>query len=187
MKSYCLRGHKIFKLHLLFIATIIAFILSANISYADIVVELVHVDTTQYPTIQAYVTVVDENGDLIADLTESNFSIFEDGNAQTTESATLFPPPIDPIAVALPLDHSGSMVEANAIENIKTAALLFIDLLRADYEDACEIIKFDWWIVVEQEFTTDKEALVAAVEKEWTTDWTGTKLYDAVYKALEDT
>ena len=63
MKSYCLRQHKILKLHLLFI-TIVVFLLSANVSYGDIFVELVHVDTTQYPTIQAYVIVTDENGNL---------------------------------------------------------------------------------------------------------------------------
>ncbi|KPJ65504.1 hypothetical protein AMJ44_10015 [candidate division WOR-1 bacterium DG_54_3] len=186
MKSYCLRQHKILKLHLLFI-TIVVFLLSANVSYGDIFVELVHVDTTQYPTIQAYVTVTDENGDLITDLTESNFSISEDGNAQPVESATLFPPPIDPIAVALPLDYSDSMVEANAIEDMKTAALLFIDLLRDDFDDACEIIKFSTIVKVEQPFTTDKDDLRDAVERPWTEDPNGTMLYDAVYNAIEDT
>ena len=188
MKSYYLRKHKILKLHLLFIATIIAFILSANISYGGIFVELVHVDTTQYPIIRAYVRVIDdENGVPITDLTISNFSIFEDENPQTTNDATLFPPPTDPVAVALPLDYSGSMERANAIEDLKTAALLFIDLLRDDFEDACEVIKFDWWVVVEQVFTTNKDDLRAAVVSPWTTEWTGTKLYDAVYKAIEDT
>ncbi len=187
MRSYGLRQHKILRLSFLFITTIIAFIFLANVSYGNIFVELVHVDTTQYPTIKAYVRVIDGNGNVITDLTVSNFSIFEDGNAQTPKSATLFPPPIDPVAVALPLDHSGSMVDTNAIEDMKTATLLFIDQLRTDYDDACEIIRFDWKISVEQAFTTDKELLRDAVQSPWTTDWNGTKLYDTVYKAIEDT
>ena len=134
---------KALKLRMLFAATMIALVLSANIGHCDIVVDLVYVDTTEYPTIRAYVKIIDENGNVVKDLDKSNFSIFEDGNAQTPKSATLFPPPIDPVVVALPLDHSGSMVDANAIEDIKTATLLFIDQLRTDYDDACEIIKFD--------------------------------------------
>ena len=187
MKSYCFRQHKVLKSHLLFIATIIVFILSANISYGGIVVELLYVETAQYPTINAYVTVVDENGDPITDLTSSNFSIFEDENAQTVKSVAYIPPSLEPVAVALPLDNSGSMVDANAINDMKAAALLLIDQLRTDPEDACEILKFDWKIVVEQVFTTDKVLLGQAVEKPWTTDRHGTKLYDAVYKAIEDT
>jgi VWFA-related protein len=185
MKTYFLCKQKIVKLYFLFIATIIA-IFSVNISYAGIVVELIHVETAQYPTIQAYVTVMDENGDPITDLTESNFSILEDGNAQTPESAILFPPPIDPVAVAQALDHSSSMVDANAIEDMKTAALILIDQLRTDYDDACEIIKFDTIISVEQAFTTDKDLLRDAVERPWT-GYRSTRMYDAVYKAIEDT
>lgn len=186
MKSYCSRQHKILKLHLVFMA-IVAFILSANMSYGDVYVELMHVDTTQYPTIMAYLTVTDENGDLIADLTTSNFSIFEDENERTPESATLLQSPADPVAVALSLDYSGSMVEPNAIEDMQTAALLFINQLRAGYDDACEIIKFDWSISVEQAFTTDKGLLRDAVNRSWSIDWTGTKIYDAAYKAVQDT
>ncbi len=92
MKSYCFRHHNILKLHFLFIATIIALIFSVNVSYGAIVVDLVHVETGRYPEIQAYVTVVDGNGDPITSLTASNFSILADGNAKTAKSVTYFPP-----------------------------------------------------------------------------------------------
>ncbi|MFX0200434.1 MAG: VWA domain-containing protein, partial [Candidatus Hodarchaeota archaeon] len=188
MKSYFLHQHRILKLHLLFVTAVIAFALLANISYGAIVVDLVHVETSQYPTIQVYVTVVDETtGDPIPDLTEDNFSIFEDEKEQIVKSATFIGEPAGPVAIAQALDYSGSMEKKNGIPTMETGALLLIDQLRVEPPDACEILKFDLDVVVEQPFTTNKTLLIAAVNKDWFTEWGGTKLYDALYKATEDT
>jgi VWFA-related protein len=187
MKSYFLHQHKVLKLRLLFITTVIAFALPANISYGGILVDLA-VETSQYPTIQAYVTVLDDaTGDPVTGLTPSDFSIFEDGNPQTIESFEEISAPVHPLAIAQALDYSGSMVSEGSIGAMETGAKSLIDQLRADPADACEILKFDLKIIVEQPFTTDKQALIDAVDKDWFTDWGGTLLYDALYKATEDT
>ncbi len=96
------------------------------------------------------------------------------------------PPSDDPVSVALVMDYSGSLVEAGVIEKMETAALAFIDQLRDGY-DSCEIIKFDDTISVVQKFTIDKILLRDAVTSPWTTTMGSTKLYDALWTAVEDT
>ncbi len=186
MKWCFIRRRKSFKLGILLGVTIASVVVWANLSYGGIVVQLQHVNPGQHPQIEAFVTVEDENGDSITDLTASDFSVSEDGNPQTLTSFMYDPPSDDPVSVALVMDYSGSIVEAGAIESMETAALALIDQLRDGY-DSCEIIKFDDVISVVQKFTIDKILLRDAVTSPWTTTMGSTKLYDALWTAVEDT
>jgi VWFA-related protein len=190
MKSYFLHQHKILKLHLLLVTAVIALALPANITYGGIVVDLLHVETSHYPKIQAYVTVLDDTTlDPVTDLTELNFQIFEDEDPKpkTVKSADFIPVTVYPVAIAQALDYSGSMVKEEAIAPMENGAVNLINQLRTDPADACEIVKFDLYFKVVQEFTTDKDALITAVNSDEWTDYGGTKLYDALYQATGDT
>jgi len=119
----------------------------------------------------------------MGDLKESNFSVAEDGVLQSP--ITLRPPGIyEPISVALCLDYSNSMDLNDKKAKMEEAARSFIQQLGQD--DAAEIIKFATEVEVAQAFTTDTNALLAAIS-----DSKGlgffTALYDAIYEAVTDT
>jgi VWFA-related protein len=185
MNFNVLRQPRSLKFALFFTVVVIPFILSATVAHAVIDVQLRWLDATEYPTVKAFVTVVDEAGDPVENLDESNFQLFEDGEEQmpiTVEELE----PSEKLSVAIAMDYSGSMRDAgDAITQMEKAVLTFIDFLR-DGQDTAEILKFDWRSVVEQGFTANKELLKDAVNRLWETDRSGTKLYDALYKAIQD-
>ena len=67
-----------------------------------------------------------------------------------------------PIAIALVMDHSGSMGEARA-HAVQDAAEKFITLLKTD--DALALIKYDTKVVVEAPLTTDQTQLQHQLKK----------------------
>src|SRR6476646_10205943 len=58
-------------------------------------------------TVAVYVTVSDEQGRLVPNLTEDDFEVYDNGKKQTL---TLFENGIQPITLVMMLDRSGSMV-----------------------------------------------------------------------------
>jgi VWFA-related protein len=139
------------------------------------------IDTSSYPTVFAFVTVTDEEDNPMDNLTDSNFSVTEDGIEQSPIEVA--PPGVysEPISVALALDYSLSMT-GERLEDMQNAAISFINQLGPS--DAAEIIKFATEVEVAQTFTTDKNALIDAISG---TAWGSTALYDAIYRAVTDT
>jgi VWFA-related protein len=126
------------------------------------------------------VSVADQYGDAVLGLQSTHFKIFENGQAI---------PSVDlvstsgPISVGLAMDYSSSTVPYTA--SLETAAEEFIDLLAP--EDEAELIKFSEQYEVAQEFTTDKPALLAAVEAPLTIERTYTHLNDMLLVAIDNT
>ena len=75
-------------------------------------------------TVAVYITVSDEQGRLVPDLTEDDFEIYDNGKRQTI---TLFENGIQPITLVMMLDRSGSMVGNFSL--VRTAAEQFVGLL----------------------------------------------------------
>ena len=148
------------------------------------------IDTTECPTIKAYVSVTDQDGIVVEGLTEVEFSVFEDGVRQLPIEVT-WPATLDlPISVCLALDYSASMSDGD-VTAMEEAAVTFVEQM-TDGSDSGEIIKFAGkpgipLVEVFQAHTKDQQALIDAIYEDWTLERTRTALYDAIYKGIEDT
>jgi VWFA-related protein len=141
------------------------------------------VDLANCPTVTAYVSVTDQGDFPIKDLTTSDFDIKED--AASIGSPTGAPNvaiATEAIAIAIVMDNSSSM-SAIDIAELEVSALDIVNQLGAG--DKVEIIKFDADVVVEQVFTSDKNLLAAAINKDFV--GSGTALYNALQQAIDDT
>ena len=139
---------------------------------------------TVCPEVTLYVSVSDQAGFPITDLVKDNFTVFENGTQVVITDFAFLQDILSPIAAALVMDYSGSM-EKSAIDAMEIAAKDFVDLLRND--DEAEIIKFAETVEVFQTFTSDKIALKAAIDQDYTAGRKETRLFDAIWKAIDYT
>ena len=142
----------------------------------------------------AYVSVTDQVGYPIPDLTMSNFKLTESSNG------SISPPPIvqpleivktvsAPISIALVMDYSSSITDyPDKVKAMEDGVISFINRLGPN--DEAEIIKFDADIEVVQPFTAGdaagKAALIAKVQEPWD-HGIYSLVHDAVYLAVTDT
>lgn len=141
--------------------------------------------SAQQPSFRAGVDIVSLNvivteggtNKYVTDLTQDDFSVFEDGVKQ---DVTFFTKTNLPIALALLLDTSASM--DTKLATAQEAAIGFSKRLRA--QDLAEIIDFDSRVVVLQTFTNDVTELETAIHR--TSAGGSTSLYNAIYIALKD-
>jgi Ca-activated chloride channel family protein len=123
------------------------------------------------------VIVTDGSGHYATDLSQADFSVFEDGVKQ---DVTFFTRTNLPIALSVLLDTSASM--ENKLPTAQEAAIGFAKRLRP--QDLAEVIDFDSRAVVLQDFTNNATQLEQAIKK--TSAGGSTSLYNAVYIALKD-
>lgn len=132
------------------------------------------IDPDGCPLVQAIVSVTDNQGKPVPDLSRANFTVDENGfpqvvdvaQAQVTDSA---------IAVALILDDSGSL-SAEDVENIKNASRRFVDLLGP--RDKVAVYHFSSFVTLVQDYTSDKNLAKAAINA--LGGGGSTSLYDAI-------
>ena len=120
---------------------------------------------------------VTEGARYLTDLTQDDFSVFEDGVKQ---DVTFFNATHLPIALALLLDTSASM--DTKLPTAQEAAIGFAKRLRQ--QDLAEVIDFDSRVVVLQNFTNSASDLEAAIRR--TSAGGSTSMYNAVYIALKE-
>jgi Ca-activated chloride channel family protein len=136
-------------------------------------------------TITAYVSVTDQAGYSISGLLENNFLVFEDSAIKNIENLSFVSQVITPISVALVMDNSGSITDIpEALSDMQEAVAFFVDQLGAN--DEAEIVKFATQVEVVQQFTSDKNLLLNAIDKPVDLG-RETALYDAAYIAVDDT
>jgi Ca-activated chloride channel family protein len=123
------------------------------------------------------VTVADGTARYVTDLTQNDFSVFEDGVKQ---DVTFFNRTNLPIALALLVDTSASM--ESKLQTAQEAAIGFARRLRP--QDLAEVVDFDSRVVVLASFTNSISDLEQAIHK--TSAGGSTSLYNAVYIALKD-
>lgn len=125
-------------------------------------------------------TVRDRGGRLVPDLGAKEFSVLEDGVAQTLR---LFRREDLPVTVGLVVDHSGSM--NRKIENVIAAALKFLEF--SNPADQLFVVNFNesvsFGLPQAMQFTGLPQPLKAAILQAPTTGKTA--LYDAVSMALK--
>jgi Ca-activated chloride channel family protein len=132
---------------------------------------ILHVDAEE---VVLNCTVLDNKGELVNDLTKSNFKIFEDKNPQTVISLQHQD---TPVSIGLLVDNSGSM-------NTKRTAVVSaaLDLVKASNpQDETFVINFSDQAYLDQDFTSDLDKLQNGLSHLSLSG--GTALYDTVVTA----
>ena len=125
----------------------------------------------QVEEVVLHATVVDQQNNLVPNLGQSGFQVFEDGKLQ---QITSFHQEHVPVALGILIDNSGSMLPKRAAVN--QAA---INLIRStDPHDEIFVVNFGEEYYLDQDFTNDESKLKAALERIETRG--STALYDAV-------
>jgi Ca-activated chloride channel homolog len=123
--------------------------------------------------VEVYATVKLKNGAIVHDMTKDNFELLEDGKPR---EITVFSRSIQPLSVALVLDHSGST--AMDFDNVTVAAGEFIGhLIRGDRAAVSTLV----WDC--HGFTTDIRALLITLRMELPVDW-GSPIWAATDRAM---
>jgi VWFA-related protein len=117
--------------------------------------DVISVNTTE---VLLPVTVRDRSGSLVADLTRTDFKIFEDGVQQPLSDLSLRQVPVD---VALVVDASSSV--ADNLEDFRVAASGFATHLAED--DRISLIQFDDRVVLLQDWTRSLVQLRRALRR----------------------
>jgi Ca-activated chloride channel family protein len=123
------------------------------------------------------VTVVDPQNRYVTDLSEQDFSVFEDGAKQ---DLLFFNRSALPIALSLLVDTSASMEQRMPIA--QEAAIGFARTIRS--QDLAQVVDFDSRVEVAQGFTSDFAALERAIRG--TSAGGSTALHNAIYIALRE-
>ena len=123
------------------------------------------------------VTVVDSQNRYVTDITESEFSVFEDGARQ---ELTFFNRTSLPIALSLLIDTSASM--ENRLGIAQEAAIGFARRLRP--QDYAQVIDFDSRVEIAQNFTNQQLELERAIRA--TSAGGSTSLHNALYISLKE-
>ena len=136
--------------------------------------EVISVETTE---VMVPVTVRDQNGKLVADLTRNDFRVFEDNLQQPLSDLALRQVPVD---VILMVDASSSVV-AN-LDDFRHAAEEFAGKL--DANDRISLIKFDDRVQLLQDWTQSRFQLHRALGR--IESGMFTRFYDALMLAARD-
>jgi Ca-activated chloride channel homolog len=122
-------------------------------------------------------TVTDRAGRFVAGLRESDFSVFDDGEAQ---EITHFSNERVPVSLGIVLDTSGSMAGERMAAARDALDRFLLDLLRPD--DEVFLLRFSSQVQLVQDWTTDRQAVSRHIGR--LSPVGGTALYDAVADAV---
>ena len=131
--------------------------------------------------IKAFATVIDQQGNPLTMLDESNFTVAEN---QVQKNFDVQYVNAIPLSVSIVLDYSTSIRDSGANTAMEQAAVEFIDQLSSN--DSAEIIKFGTTINVIQPFTNDKALLKQAVLSPFAFQ-PETEIYQAILQGIADT
>lgn len=123
------------------------------------------------------VTVTDSQGRYVTDLSQDDFSVFEDGAKQ---ELSYFNRTNLPIALSLLIDSSASMEQR--MENAQEAAIGFARKIRP--QDLAQVVDFDSRVEIRQTFTNTIDELERAIHS--TSPGGSTALHNAVYISLKE-
>ena len=141
-------------------------------------IRVTQVDATNFPDVRVVASIVDAQDKPINGLAASEIIVSEQGRTQSATVAVSTE--VAPIALALVLDTSGSMA-GRPLADAKSAMAELIRSLGT--KDQSAVLTFNTRAVVNQDLSTDKNALVAATEA--ATAVGNTAIFDGVAKAID--
>ena len=124
-----------------------------------------------------HVTVTDQRGDFVPDLTRNEFQVFED---KIQQNVSMFSRDDIPVTMGLVIDNSGSMREKRA--QVNAAAMTFVRT--SNPQDEAFVVNFndEYYLDTDGDFTNNQQNLQDALSR---IDTRGsTALYDAVIGSL---
>lgn len=124
--------------------------------------------------VNLYPVVRSAGGDYVADLTQEDFTVLEDGKEQ---AILRFSTERRPLRIGIVLDTSLSM-EGKKLQNARKAALEFLDILEPGDEGM--VVTFSDRVQIMQEITSDRKLMAEAIESVEALG--GTALYDAIWR-----
>jgi VWFA-related protein len=142
-------------------------------------IELTQVDTSHFPQVTVYVSVLDAQGKPVA-VNPSQLRLSENGRA-VPENQVEAIGPVQSLNTLLVFDVSGSMNKAGKLETARQAARTFIDQMRPG--DRVGLLSFDTEVNYIQPLTDDRQALLAAVDS--LHGIRDTAMYDALGRAVD--
>lgn len=128
-------------------------------------------------TVPIYATVVTAEGRLVPDLKEQDFEVFDNGKPAPITS---FVAEVQPIAVVVAIDTSGSMTLV-IDDFVKPAAEAFV--LRLLPADKAMIASFDDKVLTSPGFTSSRDDLLRYLRTSMQYG-NGTRLWDALYQSV---
>lgn len=127
----------------------------------------------QADIVEVHATVKLRNGTIAHDLTRDDFELLEDGKPR---EITVFSRSVQPLSVAMVLDHSGSTDPE--FENVMTAAQEFVGHLLRDDRSSISTLTWDC-----QPFTNDQRALMTVLQMNLPRDF-GSPIWAATDRAM---
>ena len=143
-------------------------------------VRVTQVDTTNFPQVTVYVTVVDENGEPVG-VEPDRIQLAENGKAIQSDQVAGFGE-VARLSTMLVMDVSGSMWADGKLEAAQNAALTFINQMRPG--DSVGLITFSETVAYVQPLTTDRELITAAINGLQAEG--DTAMYDALEMAVTE-
>lgn len=154
----------------------------------DVNIGVRQIDASKFPEITLYASITDESGNSLENLDRSNFTVQEIVDGTTTDATVDDVYRVingDHINVNLVMDASGSMEDYSKITQAKNAATALVNQMKLSDGDQVEVISFDDYVYLEQEFTNDQTSLNNAIQN--IDLGNRTALYDGLYSGLYQT
>ena len=114
-------------------------------------------DTSEYPSMKAFVSVINTDGKPSVNLTENRFSVYIDGAKLTPDRVEVFAESGEKADIVLLVDNSGSM-KGKLLESAKEGVLGYVDKLRQG-KDRIAVMTFADEIELVSDFTNDFDAV----------------------------
>jgi VWFA-related protein len=145
--------------------------------------EVVYFDKSGFPEVTVYLSILDDNGQLVQGLSEGDFTVIED--EVSVSIAGFIGGGVQPVTAVMLIDRSGSMGDDTKMEDAIAAALTFLDRLQ-DGRDRLGVIAFDDDTAV----LGSLQAMDGSVRSSLRSRISdldprgGTAYYDAIYQAI---
>jgi Ca-activated chloride channel homolog len=143
------------------------------------IAKITQVDTSQFPVVTVYVSVVDDSGEPAA-ISSSQLVLRENGVIMTPEDVGTTQDS-DPLVTMLVMDVSGSMNHADKINSAKSAAHAYVNQSRP--KDLIGLVAFDTEIEYVQPLTSNHQAVNQAIDELKVKG--DTAMYDALARSIE--
>jgi len=160
--------------------TALVLVLMPSVCLAGVVLTLNQINIERFPEINIYLTIADERGTPIKELSLNNFKVQEDGSTVQVKGVFPLEKGDEPLSVVLAIDRSGSM-RGQPIKDALKAAKDFIREMRAI--DRVGLVSFDDQVIVISRPNADKGPLLKEIDK--IKVGKDTALNDAVKKSLQ--
>jgi hypothetical protein len=144
---------------LVVLALALSWPLAARAQEAGPSVVITGVDSGNFPTITAYLTVSGANGLPLVGLTADNFTVKEDGRSVSARTITLASDTSQQLSLVLAVDVS---VNEADLANVQAATIDFVNSLGPN--DQVALVTYFDAVTTTVPFTTDKTQLVTALQ-----------------------